>query len=123
MMRGMRGMNQKQMMKKMGIKTEDIGDVTRVVIETPEKHYVLERPDVQLMNAQGQSIFTISGDYDVVEPSAAGVSGTDEGMRIPREDIELVAGQASVSEEEALEALEHCNGEPAEAIIYLMGKK
>ena len=121
MMRGMRGMNQKQMMKKMGIKTEDIGDVTRVVIETPDKHYVLERPEVQLMVAQGQSIFTIAGDYDLVEPSTS--AGAEEGMRIPREDIELVAGQAGVSEEEALEALKECNGEPAEAIIHLMGKR
>jgi len=116
-------MNQKQMMKKMGIKTEDIGDVLRVVIETADKNYVLDRPEVQLMVAQGQSIFTVAGSYEVVEPSVSAPAGGGDGIRIPREDIDLVAAQAGVSEEEALEALRECNGEPAEAIILLMSKR
>ena len=40
---------------------------------------------------------------------------------IPNEDIELVASQAGVSPDKAREALEECGGEPAEAIIKLMG--
>ena len=122
MMRGMRGMNQKQMMKKMGIKTEDIDNVLEVVIKTEKKRYVLERPDVQLMMAQGQNIFTVTGNYEIVEPGE-GEEEEDGGLRIPREDIELVAQQAGVSEEEAIKALEECDGEPAEAIIHLMSNK
>jgi len=122
MMRGMRGMNQKQMMKQMGIKTEDIGRVLEVIIKTEDKQYVLDRPDVQLMKAQGQNIFTITGEYEIVEPGEGGEEG-EGGLRIPAEDIELVAQQAGVSEEEAREALEECGGEPAEAIIHLMSKR
>ena len=58
----------------------------------------------------------IKGDVDVstaLEPA---------GIVIPDEDIELVASQANVSPEEALAALEECNGEPAEAIIKLMSR-
>ncbi|MCK4717832.1 MAG: Nascent polypeptide-associated complex protein [Thermoplasmata archaeon] len=124
MMPGMRGMNQKQMMKRMGIKNEDIGRVTKVIIKTEDKDYVLDHPEVQLMRAQGQTIFNIVGDYEIVEPGAGGEEGGGEegGLRIPQEDIELVARQTNVSDEEALAALEECDGEPAEAIILLMSR-
>ena len=48
----------------------------------------------------------------------------DEGgpVAIPQEDIELVCQQTGVSEEEAKEALEACDGNPAEAILKLMEK-
>ncbi|MDG6220820.1 MAG: nascent polypeptide-associated complex protein [Candidatus Thermoplasmatota archaeon] len=123
MMPGMRGMNQRQMMKKMGIKTEEIGRVIKVIIKTEGKDYVLESPEVQLMKAQGQNIFNIIGDYEIVEAGSAEDAGAEQGLRIPQEDIELVAQQAGVSEEEAFAALEKTGGEPAEAIIYLMSRR
>jgi len=49
------------------------------------------------------------------------LSGEDSAPNIPNEDIELVASQAGVSTDKAREALEECGGEPAEAIIKLMG--
>jgi NACalpha-BTF3-like transcription factor len=35
----------------------------------------------------------------------------------------MVAAQAGVTENEALRALEECNGEPAEAIVKLIERK
>jgi NACalpha-BTF3-like transcription factor len=35
----------------------------------------------------------------------------------------MVAGQAGVSEQEALKALEECDGEPANAIVKLIERK
>jgi len=49
------------------------------------------------------------------------LDGENENTSIPNEDIELVASQAGVSQEKAKAALEECDGEPAEAIIKLMG--
>ena len=49
-----------------------------------------------------------------------GRAGNGDTGEIPAEDVVLVATQAGVSEDMALEALRECNGEPAEAIIQLM---
>ncbi len=43
----------------------------------------------------------------------------DEELVIPDEDIEMVANQANVSEDEAKAALEDTNGDLAEAILKL----
>ena len=66
------------------------------------------------MNMMGQQSYQIVG-----EPLERSLG--EQGTVIPQEDIELVASQAGVSEEDAKAALEECNGEPAEAIIKLMG--
>jgi len=68
------------------------------------------------MNMMGQQSYQIVG-----EPQERGLSGNDNTPSIPNEDIELVASQAGVSTDKAREALEECDGEPAEAIIKLMG--
>ena len=68
------------------------------------------------MNMMGQQSYQIVG-----EPQERGLGDGEESTRIPNEDIELVASQAGVSHEKAKETLEECGGEPAEAIIKLMG--
>jgi nascent polypeptide-associated complex subunit alpha len=68
------------------------------------------------MNMMGQQSYQIVG-----EPQERGLSGEEKTPSIPNEDIELVASQAGVSADKARVALEECNGEPAEAIIKLMG--
>lgn len=126
MMPGMRGVNPRQMkqaMKKMGITQEDMEDVTEVIIKAKGETYVFKKPEVQATTMQGQKTFQISGDYEIIKGDVD-VSTAPEpaGIEIPDEDIELVASQANVSHEEALAALEECNGEPAEAIIKLMSR-
>ena len=123
-----RGMNQRQMqqaMKRMGIKQEEWDDVDEIVMSRAGKTYVFKKPAVTAISMQGQESFQIVGDYEVVEgkvqPSAAKPAEPKK-PTIPDEDIDLVASQANVSRDEALKALEECNGEPAEAIIKLMSK-
>jgi len=58
----------------------------------------------------------VEGDADAAAIEADD-DGEDEG--IPEEDVKLVAQQAGVSKEAALEALEAANGEPARAISDL----
>ena len=104
----------KQMMKRMGISTEEIKDVEQIIIKTSSKDYVFDKAEVTIMIVQNQKTFQIVGEPKIIEKEIT--------LKIPQEDIQLVAQQAGVSEEEAKRALEECNGEPAEAIIKLMGE-
>ena len=117
MMPGMRGMNPRQMkmaMKRLGITQEELEDVEEVIIKTASKDIVVRNAAVTAMDVQGQKTFQVMGDVSEVEKEGGG-------PKIPEEDIQLVASQANVSEEEAKAALQECDGNPAEAIIKLMG--
>ena len=116
-MPGMGRMNprmMKKLQKQLKNSTEDI-DATEVIIRTKDKEVYFNNPSVTSMNMMGQQSYQVVG-----EPQERGLGG-EESTSIPEEDIELVASQAGVSHEKAKEALEECGGEPAEAIIKLMG--
>ena len=129
-MPGMRGMNPRQMkqaMKRMGIETEEMTNVEEVVIKAGGKCYVIRDAAVTITTMQGQKSYQIMGETEVLEGDDATAATTagpaaPPSIKIPEEDIELVAAQANVSHEEAKQALIECNGEPAEAIIKLMSK-
>lgn len=91
------------------LKSEEMEDVEEVIIKTASQNLIFKNPTVTSMNMMGQHTYQIIGEPQVVEKG------------IPKEDILLVAQQANVSESEARKALEECDGEPAEAIIKLMG--
>tara|TARA_Y100000310_G_C20646348_1_gene796826 strand:- start:453 stop:779 length:327 start_codon:yes stop_codon:yes gene_type:complete len=102
------GINPKDMqkaMKKMGVRQEEIS-AKEVVIKTNDKNLVIKDPQVMKVNMMGQETFQISG--EIMEES--GVS---------EEDVNTVALQADVSEEEARKALEKNKGDLAEAILDL----
>ena len=101
-----------RMMKKMGLNMEEVQDVTEVIIRSVSGEIIIKSPSVTIMDVQGQKSYQIQG-------------GTEEEKSkveaIPQEDIDLVVSQTGVSEEEAINALKKADGEPAEAIISLMG--
>ncbi|MDB2224777.1 nascent polypeptide-associated complex protein [Halorubrum ezzemoulense] len=130
---GMNPRKMKQMMKQMGIDVEEL-DAERVVIETADgDDLVFDGAQVTKMDAQGQETYQIVGSPDAVADAggAAAVEGgadasaieaedaADEDDGIPEEDVRLVAEQAGVSKDDAREALEAANGEPARAISDL----
>ena len=118
MMPGMGRMNprmMKKLQKQLQNSTEEI-DATEVIIRTKDKEIYFSNPAVSAMNMMGQQSYQIVG-----EPQERGLSGEDNAPSIPNEDIELVASLAGVSPDNAREAQEECGGEPAEAIIKLMG--
>jgi len=104
-----------QMMKRMGIKTEEI-DAESVIIHGTEKDIVIENPQVVKTIIKGQESFQISG---TVKEQEKNVSDDEEETSISEEDIKVVIEQAKVSEEEAIAALEKSKGDIAEAIIDL----
>ena len=128
MMPGMGRMNprmMKKLQKQLKQSTEEI-DATEVIIRTPEKELYFDAPSVTAMEMMGQKSYQVVGEPQErplgSDDTAAGGGGAGSGgaAEIPAEDVALVAAQAGVSKDVALEALRECNGEPAEAIIQLM---
>ncbi len=100
-----------RMMRKMGLNMEEVEGVKRVIIETETKEMIIEGASVTIMNVQGEKTFQIQG--KLTERSL--------GQEVPEEDIQLVMDQTGVERERAVKALKDADGEPAEAIISLMG--
>lgn len=125
MMPGMRGMNPRQMkqaMKRLGIESEEMKDVEEVIIKAGGKCLVFREAAITVTTMQGQKSYQIVGEPEVTEGDVETSAPEPSGIKIPDEDVELVAAQANVSMEEARAALIECNGQPAEAIIKLMSK-
>ncbi|MFQ5815728.1 MAG: nascent polypeptide-associated complex protein [Candidatus Hydrothermarchaeaceae archaeon] len=105
----------KRMMKQMGMEMEDV-DAEQVIIKTAGGDIVIDEPNVVRVKAMGQKTYQITGE-ERLEGKEAGSTG------IPDEDVNLVAGQAGVSEDEARAALETTGGDLAEAIVLLSKEK
>lgn len=102
----------KMLMKRMGIRSEDI-DATEVIIKTARNEIVITNPSVSKVDMMGQKSFQISGNIEERALSAE--------PDINEEDIETVMQQAGCSRKEALSAIKDARGDLAEAILRLTG--
>ncbi len=93
-----------KMMKQMGVDMEEI-DAEKVEVTVGDRKLVFRNPELSKIEAQGQEIFQLQGDYEEVED-------------ISSEDVELVMEKTGCSEEEAREALEDAD-DVAEAVMNL----
>ncbi len=122
--RGGRGLDQRKLQAAMrNIKMEEIDDVEEVVIYTKGKEYHFPNAKVQATNMQGQVIYYIMGEPNVMERKKgenAPAKAEEAPQKYTREDVELVMMQTGVSEAEARKALDETDGQPAEAILKLM---
>lgn len=112
------GMSPKQMqtvMKRMGIKVEEI-EAARVVIECEDRNIIITSPSVMLTKMPNQEMFQISGEVTEEEKGAGSEPVATE---ITDDDIEMVAEKAGVSKELAEEVLQQTDGDIAEAIMQL----
>lgn len=101
----------------------------RVVIFPEENEgnaLVIESPKVFEMRVEGQSMYQVVGDAAEIPVEEIGAIPAPEedvtpapAIELREEDIQLVAAQAGVSLEEAKNALEQNDGEPAKAIMAL----
>lgn len=104
----------KNMLAKMGIRTQEV-DALRVVIECGDKDIVVDSPQVTRIEAQGTVSFQVAG-------SVSETPKTIARPEITEEDIKLVMEKSGVKdEEEARAALEGAGGDIAEAILNLTG--
>jgi len=104
----------RRMMQRMGLSMNPI-DVQEVILKTKEKEIIIENPEVAVLEVQGQKIFQVAGGQ-IIEKVL------ERRVKIPEEDIQLVAQQAKVSLEQARAALEQTNGDLAQAILLLSQK-
>ena len=102
----------RRMMKQMGLKMDELGDIERVIFQGKKREIVIEGPSVTSINMQGQSMYQVAGGT-VTENAVEG------GVEMPEEDVLLVAQQAGVSMEKAKAALEDAEGDLARAILIL----
>jgi nascent polypeptide-associated complex subunit alpha len=123
MMPGIGRMNPRQLkqaMKRLGIKAEEIEGVEEVIIRTKTREYVIKEAAVTLMDVQGQKSFQIIGEPEILERKSG---AKEEEKKIPDEDVKLVMEQTGCTEEEAIRALNECDGQPAEAILKIMSSR
>jgi nascent polypeptide-associated complex subunit alpha len=110
-------------MRRMGVDFEQLDDVTEVLIRFPDKELLLPEPQVLLMKAQGDDIYQVVGQTE--ERGLTASTEIKEGTPITpiqpftEEDVQLVASQANVSEDDARNALREADGNLAKAIINL----
>jgi len=107
------GMNSRQaqaMMRKMGIKQEEV-DAVEVIIKTTDKEIVIKSPQVTKVNMMGQETFQVIGEIEE--------RPLDEKPDISVDDIKIVIDQTGASEEKVREIIEKNNGDLAKAIMDL----
>ena len=112
------------MMRRLGMSTEAVPGVEEVIIRTRQQEQVFRAPEVTILTVQGVRTYQVVGTPELrarattAEPAGAVVPAAPSGP--PEEDIRLVMEQASVTREEAIEALTATRGQPAEAILRIM---
>ncbi|MFB6158149.1 MAG: nascent polypeptide-associated complex protein [Candidatus Nanohalobium sp.] len=97
------GGNMQQMMKQMGVDMEEI-DADKVEVHVGDRKMVFSNPQLSKINAQGQEMFQLQGDYSEQEKGPS------------QDDIDLVQEKTGCSEEEAREALKEAE-DVAEAVM------
>jgi len=107
------------MLKRMGINVKELKNVNRITLETNEKVFIIEDPQVLMFDSGKQKIFQIIANRIIEE--TAPMESKKEALEISLsdEDIKFVADQAGVSLEKAREALIKTKGDLAEAILLL----
>lgn len=96
-----------QMMKQMGVDMDEI-NADKVEVHIGDKKMVFNSPEVKKMDAQGQEMFHLMGNYT-----------TEKKEKGPKdEDIELVMEKTDCSREDAEDALKNAE-DVAEAVMEL----
>lgn len=98
-----------KMMKQMGVDMDEL-DADRVEVHIGDKKLVFKNPEISRIDAQGNEIFQLQGNYSEEEKSSE--------PEVEEEDIDLVVEKTGASREEAREALEDSE-EVADAIMKL----
>ncbi len=102
----------RRMMHRMGMSMDTVADVEQVIIKTGGKEIVIERPEVAILEVQGQKIFQVAG-------GKMSEKAAEHKLTVSEEDVRLVADQTGKSVEEARKALEEADGDLAKAILLL----
>ncbi|HEV2231022.1 MAG TPA: nascent polypeptide-associated complex protein [Thermoplasmata archaeon] len=118
------------MMRRLGMKSENVDDVEEVVVRTAQNEHVFHAPEVTILTVQGVRTYQIVGPAEIRPRSAGSATATAAAPAMKsspvgpsEEDIELVMEQANVEREDAVRALAAVDGAPAEAILHLLSRR
>ena len=103
------GKDMAKMMKQMGVDMDEL-DADKVEVHMGDKKLVFNNPQISRIDAQGNEIFQLQGNYSQEENSSE--------PKIAEEDIDLVVEKTGASREDARDALEDAE-EVADAIMKL----
>jgi len=110
MMPGMNPRQMQQMMQKMGMQQVDV-PAEQVIVRMKDKDIIFDNPQLVKVTVMGQQTFQLTGATREEKRSMTYVPAN--------EDVATVAEQASVTIDQAREALVKTNGDIAEAILSL----
>jgi nascent polypeptide-associated complex subunit alpha len=102
-----------RMMQKMGMKIDEVPNVSEVIIRTSSKDIVIDAPSVTAVVVQGQKMYQIAGGEVREAQAQVAPSGPTDA------DAQLVAQQTGKSLEESRKALVDSGGDLAKAILQL----
>jgi len=109
-----------RMMQKMGVKMDELQDVSQVIIKTPSKDIVIDAPTVTLVTVQGQIMYQIvGGEASEMQPQPDAAGQALSAPSLPETDVLLVVQQTGKTVEEARKALVDSGGDLARAILLL----
>ena len=103
------GKDMAKMMKQMGVDMDEI-NADKVEVHMGDEKLVFKNPSISKIDAQGNEIFQLQGNYSKEEKSSE--------EEVPDEDIDLVVDKTGVSRDEAEEDLKDVD-EVADAIMEL----
>jgi len=109
------------MMQKMGMKVDEVENVSQVIIKTDSKDIIIEGPSVTHVTVQGQAMYQIAGGQ-VSETMPQAATAPQVTPTVQEEDVQLVATQTGKSVDDARKALLEADGDLAKAIIILKGQ-
>jgi len=113
------GRDAMRMMQKMGMKVDEVANVSQVIIKTDSKDIMIEGPTVTLVTVQGQAMYQIAGgQVSETQPQQT----TPAPQAVQEGDAQLVAQLTGKSVQEARNALLEAGGDLAKAIILLKGQ-
>ncbi len=108
----------RRMLRRMGIRVEDLSNVKSVSIVLNDCEIIIRNPQVSVMTVQGQKIYQIvGGQEERVELSAE--SSVVEEVTFSDDDVKFIMEQAGVSRELAIKALKEAGGDIAKAILLI----
>jgi len=111
------------MMSQMGLKMNELKDITRVILQGNNREIVIEGPQVTSITVQGTKMYQVAGGRESErKPKTIEAEPEKTPIEIPEADILLVAQQVNVSMDVARKTLEECEGDLARAIINLQKK-
>ena len=115
------GRDAARMMQKMGMKVDEVENVSQVIIKTDSKDIIIEGPSVTHVTVQGQAMYQIAGGQ-VSETMPQAATTAQATPTVQEEDVQLVAQQTGKSVDDARKALLEADGDLARAIIILKGQ-